>query len=143
MFENSTSQKQSNIALFLQVFSITSSTTVCWIPCCVLYVWSLFSPQQVVDLVIWSTIALVPIDSMNNPIVFPLTTVRKALKKIKPNQTNVMKIWLCHPYLGDTLIWRLIFILFLFRESMKMLQVPHNSPQVWHHRVLLHCLPES
>ncbi len=80
---NSTSMHKSNVGLIAQVVVISASNIVCWIPSGIIYLLSLFLEKYPVDVVIWATIVMTPINSVINPTVFAVTTFRKIRKKGK------------------------------------------------------------
>ena len=62
--------------LILQVMVVTSSNLLCWLPSDIIYISSLFQSKYSTDLVIWTTIAVTPINSIINPVVFIVTTIK-------------------------------------------------------------------
>ncbi len=78
--QQAVSKKQSNIALIVQVIIITSSNILCWVPSGMIFLTSLFLDEYPVTMVIWITIAVAPSNSVVNPVVFAVTSLRKILK---------------------------------------------------------------
>lgn len=78
--QQSMSKKQSNLSLVVQIIIVTSSNILSWIPCGIIYVMVMFMEKYPIDMLIWITIGVAPINSVVNPIVFISTTVRKILK---------------------------------------------------------------
>ncbi len=79
--QQAASKKQSNVALIVQVIIVTSSNILCWVPSGVIFLTSLFLEEYPVTMVIWITIAVAPSNSVVNPVVFGVTSLRKILKK--------------------------------------------------------------
>lgn len=73
------SVKRSNVALIIQIVIVTSSNIFCWIPSSIIYVLSMFMKEYPIDMIIWITIAVTPINSIINPLVYISTTLRKIL----------------------------------------------------------------
>ena len=67
--------------LITQVLIVTSSNLICWIPSNIIYISTLFMLKYPTDLLIWTTIAVTPINSITNPLVFVVSTLKNnALK---------------------------------------------------------------
>ena len=79
-FENGY-QKKSHAPLFIQIFIVTVSNVLCWIPSGIIYLVALFLKKYPVDLIIWSTIAITPINSVINPVVFIVANFRSHKRK--------------------------------------------------------------
>ena len=71
--------------LLLQLVIVTLSNLLSWIPSNVIYLSSLLTSRFSIDLLIWTTIAVTPINSIINPLVFICTTARKGNKKHFPS----------------------------------------------------------
>ena len=71
------SKSQSLVFLLLQLVTVTLSNLLSWIPSNIVYLSSLFISLFSIDLLIWTTIAVTPINSIINPLVFICTVVRK------------------------------------------------------------------
>ena len=69
--------KRSNLSLLIQLFIITGSNILCWIPVGCIYLTSMFLDKYPIDMVIWTTIIVTPINSIINPIEFILTRKEK------------------------------------------------------------------
>ncbi len=74
------SKKQSNASLVVQIIVVSSSNILCWIPSNVIYLISMFMREYPIDMIIWIMIAVMPINSVINPLVYIFTTVRKIKK---------------------------------------------------------------
>ena len=73
--------KRSYLPLYMQVFLMTSSNVLCWIPSGIIYLVTMSLDKYPINLIIWSTIAIPPINSVINPIVFIVANVRSHKKK--------------------------------------------------------------
>ena len=62
--------------LILQLIIVTASNLVCWILSSIIYLSTLFLSQYSTDLLMWTTIAIVPINSIVNPIFFLVVSTR-------------------------------------------------------------------
>ncbi len=71
------SKQQSTTPLVVQIIIVTSSNIVCWIPCCVVYLLSMFLEQYPIRMMVWIIVAVNPINSLINPCVFVFTMCRK------------------------------------------------------------------
>ena len=74
------SEKVSNKSLIAQIFTITLSNIICWVPTNVIYLMALFLTRYPTELVIWTTVAVTPLNSILNPIVFIITTIKRIIK---------------------------------------------------------------
>ena len=68
---------ESNISLMFQLILITLSNILCWFPVNIIYVSIMFLPRYPLNLLIWSTIIILPLNSIINPCVFIYTSIRK------------------------------------------------------------------
>ncbi len=66
-----------NVALVCQLVVITASNILCWLPTNIVYLVSMFLTRYPIDLVIWTTIAVLPLNACINPTVFILASMRK------------------------------------------------------------------
>ena len=85
IYELKQSQKQiikskSDAALVVQLIIITASNFICWFPANGIYVAAMFLSIYPIDLIVWSTIVGLPINSILNPSVFLVTSIRKYIK---------------------------------------------------------------
>ena len=69
--------KESNVALITQLLLVTLSNILCWFPAGCVYISAIFLSTYPIDLVIWTTVIGVPVNSFINPFIFIVTTVRK------------------------------------------------------------------
>ena len=71
------SKKISRVGMIIQLFVVTFSNIVCWIPTNAIYLISLYKSKYSTNLLIWTAIAVTPINSMINPFLFIITTIRR------------------------------------------------------------------
>ena len=69
------SKNTSRSGVILQLLIVTASNLLCWIPSNTIYLLSLFLSRYPTDILIWTTIAVTPINSIINPIVLIVTTL--------------------------------------------------------------------
>ena len=77
------SKKISRVGMIIQLFIVTSSNIICWIPANITYLMSLYMSKYSTNLLIWTTLAVTPLNSMINPFLFIITTIRKKTREIK------------------------------------------------------------
>ena len=65
-----------NFNLIIQILIVTSSNLICWIPSNIIYISTLFMSKYPTDLLIWTTISVTPINSIINPLVFVVSTIK-------------------------------------------------------------------
>ncbi len=63
-------------SLLIQLYLISLSNILCWIPTNIIYIVSLTISQYPTELIIWTAVALVPLNSIINPLVFISTSIR-------------------------------------------------------------------
>ncbi len=78
--QKSKSRKLSNLPLALQLVVVTSSNVVCWIPSGVIFLVTLLKDNYSVEMLVWTTVAVTPLNSVINPLVFVVTSFRQAKK---------------------------------------------------------------
>ena len=76
------SRQDSNLALIIQLILITTSNILCWFPASCVYISAMFLSTYPIDIVIWTTVIVLPINSIVNPSIFILTNVKK-MKRFK------------------------------------------------------------
>ena len=69
------SKNTSKSGVILQLLIVTASNLLCWIPSNTIYLLSLFLSRYPIDILIWTTIAVTPVNSIVNPTVFIVTTL--------------------------------------------------------------------
>ncbi len=77
LLQGSTTRKAAHFAMFFQLFILTSSTFLCWIPSSAIFLQSVLTSSHSVDLLLWITIVVTPLTAVVNPVVFIVTTMRK------------------------------------------------------------------
>ena len=82
-FNNMKTTKQSSLNLIVHLLVITSSNIACWVPSGVVYLISSHSEEFSIDLVIWISVVVTPINSIINPVVFFACTMKKMKKRAK------------------------------------------------------------
>ena len=75
------SETTPNRSLVVQVVIVTSSNLFCWVPTSVIYLTASFLERYPTSLLIWTSVAITPINSIINPLVFTSTTLRKIKRK--------------------------------------------------------------
>ena len=61
----------------VQLFLITLSNILCWFPTNVIYVAAMLMPTYPANIVLWTIITVLPINSIVNPLVFIVGTFRR------------------------------------------------------------------
>ena len=79
--DSSSYKHQSNKAIIGQIVIVTLSNSLCWVSSSVIFLLVMFWNQYPHDMSIWTTVVVVPHNSVFNPIVFVATSVRKLLRK--------------------------------------------------------------
>ena len=69
-----------NKSLVLQLIIVSLSNILCWLPSCSIFVSSQFMSRYPIKMLIWTTVTMMPINSIINPIVFCFNTFRKLQK---------------------------------------------------------------
>ena len=59
--------------LVLQLYLITVSNILCWFPVNIVYITSMFLLTYPIELIIWTIVTILPINSIVNPLVFIFT----------------------------------------------------------------------
>ena len=77
---NSEFNDNSNTALIVQLICITSSNILCWFPVNALYMAAMFLSTYPIDLVIWTTVICIPLNSIINPLIFIIASIKKCAK---------------------------------------------------------------
>ncbi len=73
----STSKAASNVPFYIQIIPTTVSSTLGWIPSAVVFILCLFLKRYSLNVLFWTTIVIVPLNSLVNPIVFITGALRK------------------------------------------------------------------
>ena len=78
-----------NKAVLVQIFLVSGSNLICWVPSSSIFLATLFLSSYPINLLIWNTIAIVPINSIVNPIVFlviSFRSYRRDMTKVKKRE---------------------------------------------------------
>ena len=73
----------SHSSLEIQLTILTVSNFLCWIPCNIIFVLTMFLPKYPMALVIWTVVGILPLRSIITPSVFIITSIKKMLKSKK------------------------------------------------------------
>ena len=76
-FQNNIFKQRTKVSMVIQLVIVTASNIACWIPANTVYLISLYTSKYSRELMIWTTIAVTPINSIVNPFLFIVTTIRK------------------------------------------------------------------
>ena len=71
------SRKESNEALIYQIMILSISAVLSWVPSNITYVIAIFLDKYPIEMITWTIIFLVPVNSIVTQSVFILTTVKK------------------------------------------------------------------
>ena len=74
------SKTDNNLPLVIQLIMITVSNILCWFPTGCIYISAMFYATYPIGLVIWTTVFGLPINSILNPFIFTVTSVRKMIQ---------------------------------------------------------------
>ena len=75
--EIKTKKESLHISLLIQLIIVTFCDVICWFPANTIYIITMVSPECPIDLVIWMTVFVVPLNFIINPFVFVSTNLRK------------------------------------------------------------------
>ena len=79
----------SDSALFIQLFTLTLSNFICWIPSNIIFISTMFLPKYPMSLVTWTVLGVLPLRSIITPSVFIVMSVKKISRTSK---TTTMKL---------------------------------------------------
>ncbi len=71
------SSAKSNRALILQLVIMTASNSLCWVSSSAIYLTASFLERYPTSMLVWTTVSVSPINSIVNPVIFIITTLRK------------------------------------------------------------------
>ena len=74
-----------NLNIITQLFIVTISNILCWLPANIIYITAMFLDRYSTDLIIWTTVGVMPINSVINPVVFTIVCLRKNWDEMKFN----------------------------------------------------------
>ena len=64
-------------SMIVQLVLITCSNILCWFPTNIIYVAAMLMPTYPIDIVLWTIITVLPCNSIINPLVFIISTLKK------------------------------------------------------------------
>ncbi len=70
------SKQHSQRAIIVQLVTVTLTNVLCWVPSSAVHLTSLLLKKYPIDMVIWTTIIVMPFNSIVNPIVFTVASRR-------------------------------------------------------------------
>ena len=79
----------SDSALVIQLFILTLSNFICWIPSNIIFISTMFLPKYPMSLVTWTVVGVLPLRSIITPSVFIVMSVKKISRTSK---TTTMKL---------------------------------------------------
>ncbi len=82
------SSAQSNASLYAQLGVVTVSCFLCWIPANIIFVLSLYLTEYPLVMIPWVIVALTPINSVLNPLVFIFTSCRTIYREKHAKKTK-------------------------------------------------------
>ena len=68
--------KQSNLSLFVHLITISTSCFICWVPSASIYLTTWILETYPIEIIVWTAIAITPINSILNSLVSIITTRR-------------------------------------------------------------------
>ena len=68
--------KFSGSNLITQLVILTMSNFLCWIPCHIIFIFTMIQPKYPMTLVIWTVVGVMPLHSVTNPMVFIIMSIR-------------------------------------------------------------------
>ena len=75
------SSHNSKKSMVFQLMFTSASNILCWIPPKVVYLLALFLSSYPIDLIMWTTAIIIPINSISNSFVFFVTNLKEMLKE--------------------------------------------------------------
>ncbi len=75
-------RQSDNVYLKIHLCILVTKNFLCWIPCCVVYITTLFLNTYSIPLVLWTTVAIMPLNAIVNPIIEMATRMRNYLKQV-------------------------------------------------------------
>ena len=72
-----TKNKNQYSSMIVQLLLITFSNVFCWFPTNVTFVTAMLMPTYPIDIVLWTIITVLPCNSIVNPLVFIIGTMKK------------------------------------------------------------------
>ncbi len=81
--EQCAGQSKSHCSLFVQFVVITLSNILCWFPSDGVYMAAMFLSQYPIEMIRWATVTALPLNSITDPLVFSITSIRTHFKTKK------------------------------------------------------------
>ena len=78
----------SKTVLIVQLISITVSNILCWFPANAIFVASMFLSKYPIDLIIWMTVIVLPMNSVINPLYLYNYLFKRSHHEKKPDRHN-------------------------------------------------------
>ena len=75
------SKPSDDSSLIVHLIVITTSNIISWIPANGIYITAMFLPTYPTDLIIWTTVIGLPLNSVINPFIFIIASLRKYIKE--------------------------------------------------------------
>ncbi len=75
----SVSKQKSDVPMLVQIVIVTGSNILCWMPSVVVHLMALFQDHFKIAAVFWIAIAVTPANSIVNPVVFLVVSIRQIL----------------------------------------------------------------
>ncbi len=86
--EKAKSREDSNTSVFVQLTLISISNIVCWIPSSIIFTILTVLSVYPVDTVVWTTVVVMPLNSIANPIILIAFCINKKVKGCCKNITS-------------------------------------------------------
>ncbi len=81
--EKYSQKRQSRKSIYVQIFMLTGTNILCWIPVNIIFILLMLSEQFSLKLLIWAIVVMVPINSIVNPTIFLVKTFRVVVSKVR------------------------------------------------------------
>ncbi len=89
IFKKTRTRVIGNVILLGQLVLITASNILCWLPANIVFFVSMLLDKYPTDLVIWTTVGVLPLNAVVNPGIFIAVAVRKSLLTRKTSTKKV------------------------------------------------------
>ena len=86
--EKSVRKKSNSTKMVSQLILISTSNILCWFPTNAIYLSAMYLSIYPINLVIWTTEIIMPINSVINPCVFLLTNMKEIFKMLTSQKEN-------------------------------------------------------
>ena len=74
--------------MMFQFIVTSTSNIICWFPTNAIYLSAMFLSAYPINLVIWTTVIVMPINSVINPCVFLLSNMKDTCKMLSRQKEN-------------------------------------------------------